>query len=143
MEWGQQVSGAKTTVNRSYDAPANEVIEVRQTYNFPAGIPGLTEGLIIESIRSSMPEGATLLYVKVTIDWIRFQTYVTYQYRSSGLLVELVILAIIAILIVIGLGLVNELIYKLSPQAISTAILLWAGALTITAITGLILALKK
>lgn len=138
--WGQYTTGALESVNREYDAPTNEIVEVHQIYGVPAGIPGITESILFNDVKSAVEsKGATLTYCQINIDWGSFRTDILYQYKSPGLVVALIVLAVIAVIVIIGLVWLSETLYKVTGGSggvtlvLMALVLLGAGVVIVAA----------
>lgn len=120
--WGQYSRGRLQAVTGDYDAPQNEIVEVHETYGVPAGI---LESVIFENVKSGVESnGATLTFCQIDTDWLAFQTRIVYQYRSPGLLVSIIVLGVLALLIILGLWLLLQSIYRvLGPVGVAVALI--------------------
>ena len=123
--WGSYARGRLQPVGEDYDAPRNEIVEVRDTYGVPLGIPGLTEQLVFNNVKSGVESnGATLTYCQIDIDWLQFQTRIIYQYKSPGLIVAIIILAVVLLLVAFGLWIILQNVYRLVGPTGTTLVLI-------------------
>ena len=109
-EWGSKVAErGKEQVNiDTYDAPEGTVVEVHQTYylNYLAD-----DNDALNRVRNGLiSKGQQPIWINVwkSIDG----QHVDFQYRSSGELVTLILIVIIAALAVLGIYLLTQLAYS-------------------------------
>lgn len=107
--WGNKVSGSNEQVNMdTYDAPEGTVVEVHQTYylNYLAD----DNDVLNKTHNALVSKGQQPIWISV---WKGIDgQHVDFQYRSSGELVTLILIAIIAALAVLGIYLLSQIAYK-------------------------------
>jgi hypothetical protein len=155
--WGSPVSGAWTTVSPDYDAKG-EIVEVSQTLKIWFSGSISEEDLrnkIVERLRQE--ENVEPIYVEVTKREVEISPLgaaellytifdVKYQYRSKGLIIEIIIAAIVfCILTWLGIQLVEKIqeTIKVMPEPIKAAVTAGGVALALFALYLLISAVRR
>jgi hypothetical protein len=150
--WGSPVSGAWRTVSSDYDAK-DEIVEVSQTLKiyFEGSISEEDlKNRILETLRGE--ENVEPIYIEVKWRGVEVLPLpavlfdVKYQYRSKGVLVEVIIILILmCILAWLGIQLVeriNETI-KVMPEPIKWAVAGGGVALALLALFLIISAIRR
>jgi uncharacterized integral membrane protein len=113
--WGSPVfsMGKQLITSDQYDAPQGEVIQIEQVHL--GNWLGDENAAVNNVIQTLAENGQQPIYVSTWKDWQGM--HVTYQYRSSGELVTLIVAAIIVALVVIGIYLITQAAYKVLEVA--------------------------
>jgi len=150
--WGSPVSGAWRTVSSNYDAKG-EIVEVSQTLKiyFEGSISEVDlRNKILESLRKE--ENVEPIYVEVK--WRGVEVFplpanlfdVKYQYRSKGILIEIIIILIIScILAWLGIQLVDRLneTFRVMPEPVKWAVTAGGVALALLALYLVVSAVRR
>jgi len=134
---GTKVTGAWKTVTSDYDAK-DEIVEVRQTLKiyFDGEIQ---EKDLVDKIWEELENQPDAEPIYVEAKWVKTEVLpfpaktfdVVYQYRSKGLIIELIILGVIAcILAWLGIQLVDRIkeTIRVMPEEMRRAVPILAGA---------------